>query len=836
MSNLIAPTKGKKLNIPHFPTAYQALIFRLWEMVSADKIAEVLETSIENVYKAAEKLGLKEQKNLDMWMTRGYISIIKQVWNLLPYEQILKLLDWDEDRLSYILKEDDYLGEKLGEKCDCEKVLYRELTPEEENRTNKIRQAMQNIVMPLSSGEDSVPFDFFSDKYSPLCISMERKVIVDSTWGIISHKNSPLIDGYIERFKGFAKKYGIVFSENAAKYIEFDVCLNSEDEEYHEIYVNEEGIQIKAAHDIGILRGICYLESLAEGAHGFFFDEKTYKRKTKIKTRFIYSFCGLYGDVLDKDTHISFPDELLEKYSRYGINGVWIQGVLYSLAPYPFNEKLSQGWEKRVENLKKLTERTEKYGIKVYMYINEPRSLPLSFFEKNPHLKGSTLNPGVACLCSSHETVHDYLRSAISSVCENVPLLGGFINITQTENRVLCYSNGRQTEPEAMCPVCGKKKASEVISKIVKTMADAVSSVNPSIKFFYYAWSLANTIGSEEEVETISNLPENTIILQVSETGIPFNIGGFDDDVLDYSISIVGPGNSAKNLWKAAKKKGLETAAKIQMNNSWECSTAPFIPVYENVVKHIENLLSEGVDHIMLSWTLGGYLSDNIKIASGYFFEDEMQSKDIYNTVLRETYGEYSETVKNAVKCFCKGFAEYPFNWKHIYFGPSNAGSANLIYPEKSGMKATMTCYPYDDIETWRGVPARFHVSEAEKLYSVEVLKEQYKKLYKEWEKGLQLIKDMPLCEFKDMAKYCYTLFKASYNQISFYIERNSSNDAEKLREIVKDEMNLAISAYEIMLRNSAVGYEAANHYYVSRSMLAEKIVECEYLLKDYYL
>ena len=82
----------------------------------------------------------------------------------------------------------------------------------------------------------------------------------------------------------------------------------------------------------------------------------------------------------------------------------------------------------------------------------------------------------------------------------------------------------------------------------------------------------------------------------------------------------------------------------------------------------------------------------------------------------------------------------------------------------------------------------------------------------------------------------CSTLFKASYNQISFYIERNSSNDAEKLREIVKDEMNLAISAYEIMLRNSAVGYEAANHYYVSRSMLAEKIVECEYLLKDYYL
>ena len=836
MSQLISHTKGKKLNIPHFPTAYQALIFRLWEMVSADKIAEVIQTSVENVNNAAEKLGLTKQQNTDMWMTRGYISIIKQVWNLLPHEQILKLLDWDEERLSYVLKEDDYLGEKLGEKCDCERVLYRELTCDEEIRTEKIKKTMESFVNPLSLAETSAPFDFFSDKYKPLFKGTDAGVRVDSSWGIKNCTDSTEVDGYIERFKCFAKKYGVIFSENAEKCIELYVCINSDDEEYHEIYVNKERIIIKAAREIGILRGICYLESLAEGAHSFSFDTKIYKRKTKIKTRFIYSFCGLYGDVLDKDISVSFPDELLLKYSRYGINGIWIQGVLYGLAPYPFDERLSVGWEKRLKNLKKLTEHTLKYGIKVYMYINEPRSLPLSFFEKNPHLKGSSLNPGVACLCSSHEAVHDYLREAITCVCKNVPLLGGFINITQTENRVLCYSNGRQTTPEAMCPVCGKKKASEVISNIVKTMAEAVANANPKIKFFYYAWSLANTIGAAEERETICNLPKNTIILQVSETGIPFNKGGFDDEVLDYSMSIVGPGKSAKELWKTAKEQGLETAAKIQINNSWECSTAPFIPIYDNVVKHIKNLLSEGIDHIMLSWTLGGYLSDNIKIAAGYFFEDEMQNDDVYDTVLKENYGDFSQTVKKAVSCFCKGFSEYPFNWKHIYFGPSNAGSANLLYPENTKMKATMTCYPYDDIETWRGVPAKFHVSEAEKLYSVEVLKEQYMRLYTEWEKGLKLIKDMPICEFKDMAEYSYTLFKASFNQISYYVERNGENDTQKLREIVKDEMNLALSAYKIMLRNSAVGYEAANHYYVTRGMLAEKIVECEYLLNEYYV
>ena len=51
------------------------------------------------------------------------------------------------------------------------------------------------------------------------------------------------------------------------------------------------------------------------------------------------------------------------------------------------------------------------------------------------------------------------------------------------------------------------------------------------------------------------------------------------------------------------------------------------------------------------------------------------------------------------------------------------------------------------------------------------------------------------------------------------------------MNEIVKSEKELALKVYEIMCRNSAVGYEAANHYYVTRSMIAEKIIQCEYLL-----
>ena len=126
MSLLKEPIKGKTLKIEHFPTAYQTLIFRLWDKVSPERLARVIETSVQNVTDAAKAMGIEGFARADEWIDRGYISILRAVWNLLPTEQIYTLLDWDRERLEYILKEDDFLWIKLGDKCDCPPVLYRE--------------------------------------------------------------------------------------------------------------------------------------------------------------------------------------------------------------------------------------------------------------------------------------------------------------------------------------------------------------------------------------------------------------------------------------------------------------------------------------------------------------------------------------------------------------------------------------------------------------------------------------------------------------------------------------------------------------------------------------
>ena len=828
MNMLVEPIKGKTLTVCHFPTAYQTLIFRVWEMVDCKKIAEVLETSVENVLQSAEAMGLGTQKSTDEWATRGYISILRAVWNLLPYEQMCTLLGWDEERLSYVLKEDDFLGGKLGEKCDCPVVRYRELTEAEKAQTAKIKETMMKDIRPLDMEEIAKPFDFFHSTYAPIVEDLAREVVVDSSWCIELPENSSEIEDFVTDFKSFAEKYGVFFSDKSEKKIQIKMDIRTEDEEYHEIEISEGRILISAAYPIGVLRAFYDLENLAELAGSFSFDKKRYKKRTKIKTRFIYSFCSLYSDVLDKDTRISFPDELLEGYGRRGINGVWIQGILYQLAPYPFDESLSEGWEKRLHNLEMLTRRAARYGIKVYIYINEPRNMPLAFFEKYPHLKGATLQEGFACLCSSHPETQKYMKDALQTVCRCVPLLGGFLNITQSENNVLCCSHGMHVSEENRCPVCGKRKDSEVNAEMLRVMADAVAEIDKKMKFFTFAWAWVQHLGKEETANLIRLLPDNAIVLQVSESQKKFVRGGIHSFVRDYSLSIVGPGEPAREMWELAKAQGLEVAAKVQINNSWECSTAPYLPVYENVLQHMKNLVDEGIEHIMLSWTLGGYISDNIKIASSYFFEEEGVNEDPYEQVLTRTYGPYTETVREAVKHFCRGFDEYPFHVWHIYRGPSNAGAANLLYPEASGMKATMTCYPYDDVQGWcAGYPGDDREGAP---YPPEILEEQYRRLCEEWEKGLKVLEGMPLCEFYDMAVYGYTLFKASYNQICYYRQRDGKKDRDAMLKLLESEKELALTAYKIMLRNSSVGYEAANHYYVTRSMLMEKVVQCDYL------
>ena len=80
----------------------------------------------------------------------------------------------------------------------------------------------------------------------------------------------------------------------------------------------------------------------------------------------------------------------------------------------------------------------------------------------------------------------------------------------------------------------------------------------------------------------------------------------------------------------------------------------------------------------------------------------------------------------------------------------------------------------------------------------------------------------------------CFIHFRSTANQIAFYIARDAVRTPEtlaRMRELVKEEMELARRMYPIAKRHSVIAYEASNHYYYRPTDLAEKILNCQYLL-----
>ena len=52
--------------------------------------------------------------------------------------------------------------------------------------------------------------------------------------------------------------------------------------------------------------------------------------------------------------------------------------------------------------------------------------------------------------------------------------------------------------------------------------------------------------------------------------------------------------------------------------------------------------------------------------------------------------------------------------------------------------------------------------------------------------------------------------------------------------KLIEEEKEIAKKVYKIMCRHPEVGFEAANHYYYSKGMVMEKIINCNWLIEYY--
>ena len=549
------------------------------------------------------------------------------------------------------------------------------------------------------------------------------------------------------------------------------------------------------------------------------------KGESRFLASFCHSFCALYGDTFfdEKLIEVSFPDELLRAYAALGIDGVWTQAVLYTMIPCEYDPSLSRGWEQRIRGLNKLIERLSRYGMKLYLYINEPREVSDKVFETRPDLRGDVSHEGFASLCLSVPEVQDFLKNSIQRLTELAPGLGGYITITASENHTNCYSH--KLTGQTTCPRCREKKRSDLFALTNRLIYEGATAADPNVKVMAYNWAWDREEGCD--AATVAGLPKEIAVLGVSERGKEKTIGGVTVSTADYSISIPGPSDYTMNRFRIAREHGSRIAAKVQLNNSWELCAVPYLPAFGHFYQAIRDLVDRAdPDILMMTWTHGGFPSPVLAMVSQMTRKDAPipPADDLFASLYPNAD---RETLLAAIHAFDDAFEEYPFAVGTMYQGPQHMGPALPLWREETGYTACMIGPPYDDAKGWRN------------LYPVEVYRDQLVKLAEGLAKALPLFhkayegktlttEDRVLL---DCAEGSYLHFTSALNHLLYVLARDGGEDG--MDEIIRREEELAIAEARLVGRNPAIGYEASNHYLFTETDLYEKVLNCRQLLGE---
>ena len=696
-----------------FPDRLSAYVWRNWGLVEPSRLAGTVGATEEEIRSVAADLGLGTNVTVAAeWRRKGYITVLRRNWHLLPYEQLLKVLDMTREELDFSLKEDDFLWHKLGLlKPLCEPLSYRPPAAAETAARRRIAAVLREEGLDPAAEDEEPRFAFVRELAAPRLPSPVSR-----------SSDSP-----------------------------FDF-------------------------------------------------------------RMIFSCFADYVDPLADPEVSSYPEGLLERLSAEGVNAVWLHVVLRTLVKDPKYPEFGEGSERRLANLQKLVDRAARHGVRVYLYLNEPRGLPESFFAVpgRADLAGAAWR-GRRAMCTSHPETRRWVTESVRRVFSTVRGLGGIFTITASENLTNCSTH---EIVQKSCPRCAGKPRAEIIGEATAALVEGVARGDPSAEAIVYDWGWPRT----EKSAILARLPRRNVrLLTVSERGMPICRGGVAETERDYSISIVGPGDIAREAWRVAREQGFGTVAKVQVNTSWELSPFPCIPAMDLVARQAVNLSREGVTGVMLSWSCGCYPSPNLSVYE-LLRKGETETGPVLDRLAWRLYGDRAPAARAAWTAFSEGFTNFPFAIGVLYRGPQQWGPANPLYREPTGWKATMVGIPYDDLKSWRAD------------YPAETWIDLMQKTADGFEKGCRLMEGVASPRELNLYRAEAMHFASSADQARFVLARDRG-DADGQRAAAERELRRARDYWRLVRADSRIGYEPSNHYfYVPRDLL-EKVLSCRAVL-----
>jgi len=548
-----------------------------------------------------------------------------------------------------------------------------------------------------------------------------------------------------------------------------------------------------------------------------------------------YSYIGTYGDVLLTGEDF-YPDGILARLAERGVNGVWLPVQLRDLAPSRVFPEFGKGCETRLKNLRKMAVRCRKYGIGIYLYLNEPKGMPPEFFEQHPEARGMRSRiptRNVWGMCTSTPQVQEFLRESTAFVFGRVPELAGAILITASEFITNCYSHGfgdaagRPTRN--FCPRCRERGPVAVLTDAARLIYEGLRQAHSPAQVIQWLWSWHYILTRKQIAQAIRALPERMPVMVDWARGTPFERFGKKAVVDEYSLAFVRPSSLTRMVMREARREGRDVIARAQVVTSVEMNALPYLPALPNVVRLLRELRKHKIRGFQGCWIFGAYPDRNMELIA-------LERKaDPLRALAEKHYGKKGASLAlRAWKAFSRGLSYLPESVNVLYQSPLNAGPAVPLALNPEPWRRSMVLLSSDDLAA-SCAP-----------FGPKVAAKSFRAAARHWQEGIEFLKGAMALAPPDkreenerdygVSVACGLHFESAANHIEFIMLRNQVLSGRKewndvgprMLRLVDDEKNVVKQLLGIAKRDARIGYEGSVGYFYRPLDLIEKLLSLD--------
>ena len=606
--------------------------------------------------------------------------------------------------------------------------------------------------------------------------------------------------------------------------------------EEYEITASPDAVTVSAADPDGLRRAVYYLEDRICEAEGASVTPGHWKRKPFIRHRVSRCFFGptnrapFFIDELTNDVDY-YPEEYLNKLAHEGVNGLWLTMYFRDLPSSVFPGR-GKDAEKRFAKLRLTVERCARYGIRIYVFLSEPKlfgnthfAVPFEDAEGHPELIGAKVDK-FGLFCVSTEAGKKYLAESMEQIFKAVPKLGGVINIMLGEDNGSCaaYHTANPEKEEGRCPVCSKRDFADIYRELAELYSGIIHKYNPAAE--YIGWFYAP--GQRDDSDFMKRLlhiaekwPDGaTLMFNFESGGAAWQLDK-KRIVFDYSLAYVGP----SKLFAESTAKAPRTGAKIQVGCSHENAAVPFIPVPENLFDKYKFMHEHGVSAAMQCWYFGNYPGLMNKAAGELSFEPfASNAQDFLTALARPDWGKNAGTVAAAWNHFSQAYRQFPANLSFEWYGPLHHCIAwpLHLFPVDEPISPSWILKNFPEVSGDRiGECLGYHHTLAEALELCTDMSDT-------WQKGVDLLEALrdeyadnpPRQADMNLAKAIGLQMKSTKNLLSFYFLRedmifNRIDHLAEMKAIVKEEIVNSQAMLGLCLIDCRLGYHSEAEGYL---------------------